>query len=106
VQAGTKSKLAGFTIVCAWDVHNEASSFSETRQTPKRFAKCKLMKPGDTFVELHTTFGDTLEEHSFIHFYRYRRVVPGEPIGQLYIIPRRAVTDGELEPALCTISRV
>mgnify|MGYP003438799006 FL=1 len=106
VQAGTKSQLAGFTIVSIWDVHNEASSFSETIQSPKRFAKCKTMKPGDTVVELHPTFGDTLEEYSFILLYRYRRVVPGEAIRQLYIIPRRAVTDGELEPARCIISRV
>jgi hypothetical protein len=106
VQAGTKSQLAGFTIVCIWDVHNEASSFPETIQSSKRFAKCKTMKPGDTVVELHPNFGDTLEEYSFILLYRYRRVVPGEAIRQLYIIPRRDVTDGELEPARCTISRV
>jgi hypothetical protein len=29
VQAGTKSQLAGLTIVSIWDVHNEASYFSE-----------------------------------------------------------------------------
>jgi hypothetical protein len=27
VHAGTKSQLAGFTIVCIWDVHNKASPF-------------------------------------------------------------------------------
>jgi hypothetical protein len=66
VQAGTKSQLAGFPIVCIWDVHNEATSFSETIQSPKRFAKCKTMKPEDTVVELHPTFGDTLEEYSLL----------------------------------------
>jgi hypothetical protein len=63
------------------------------------------MKPGNTVVELNPIFGDTIEEFLIILLYRYRRVVPGEAIRQLYIIPRRAVTDGELEPALCTISR-
>jgi hypothetical protein len=103
VQAGTKSQLEGITIDCIWDVHNEASSFPETAQSPKCFAKCKTMNPGDTVVELHPTFGDTPEEYSSVS---ERRVVPGEAIRQLYIVPRRAVTDGELEPALCTISRV
>ena len=98
MQAGTKVQLSIFTIVCIWDVHNEASSFSGTIQSLKRFAKCRTMKPGDTVVELNPTFGDTLENYSFILLYRYRRVVPGEAIRQLYIIPRRAVTDGELEP--------
>jgi hypothetical protein len=84
VQAGTKSKLVGFTIVSIWDVHNAASSFSETIQSPKRFAKCKTMKPGDTVFELRPTFGNTLEEYSFILLYQYRRVVPGEAIRQLY----------------------
>ena len=106
MQAGTKVQLAIFTIVSIWDVHNEASSFSGTIQSLKRFAKCRTMKPGDTVVELNPTFGDTLEKYSFILLYRYRRVVPGEAIRQLYIIPRRAVTDGELEPDLCIISRV
>jgi hypothetical protein len=53
MQAGTKSQLAGFTIVSIWDVHNEASSFSETIQSSKRFAKCRNKKPGDTVVELN-----------------------------------------------------
>jgi hypothetical protein len=57
------------------------------------------MNPGDEVVELQPTFGDTIDEYSFI-LYRYRRVVPGEAIRQLYIVPRRAVTDGELESAL------
>jgi hypothetical protein len=106
MQAGTESQFEVFTIVSIWDVHNEASSFSEAIQSLKRFAKCRTMKPGDTVVELNPTFGDTLEEHSCILLYRYRRIVPGEAIRQLYVIPRRAVTDGELEPALCTNSRV
>jgi hypothetical protein len=45
MQAGTKSQLAAFTIVSIWDVHNEANYFSETIQSPKRFAKCRNMKP-------------------------------------------------------------
>ena len=106
MQAGTKVQLAIFTIVSIWDVHNEASSFSGTIQSLKCFVKCRTMKPADTVVELNPTFGDTLEKYSFILLYRYRRVVPGEAIRQLYIIPRRAVTDGELEPDLCIISRV
>jgi hypothetical protein len=63
------------------------------------------MKSGDTLVEPYTNFGDTLKEYTFILLYRYRGVVPGEAIIQLYNIPRRAVTDGELEPA-CIISRM
>jgi hypothetical protein len=51
------------------------------------------MKPGDTAVELNPTFDDMLEEYSFIFLYLYRRVIPGEATRQLYIIPRRAVTD-------------
>jgi hypothetical protein len=106
MQAGTKVQLAIFTIVSIWDVHNEANSSSGTRQTLECFAKCRTMKPGDTVVELSPTFGDTLGEYSFILLYRFRRVVPGEAIRQLYCIPRRAVTGGELEPALCVISKV
>jgi hypothetical protein len=66
VQAGTKSQLAVFTIVSVWGMHKEASYFSETIQSPKRFAKRKTTKTGDTVVELHPTFGDTLNEYSFI----------------------------------------
>jgi hypothetical protein len=66
VQAGTKSQLAGVTIVSIWDVHNEACSFSKTIKYPKRFAKCRTMNPRDTVVELHPNFGDTLEEYSFV----------------------------------------
>jgi hypothetical protein len=33
--AGTKTQLAVFTTVSAWDVHNEASSFSETIKSLK-----------------------------------------------------------------------
>jgi hypothetical protein len=62
------------------------------------------MKPGDTVVELHPTSSGTPDKYSFIILYGYRIVVPGEAIRQLYIIPKRAVTDGELEPALCTVS--
>jgi hypothetical protein len=42
MQAGTKSQLAVFTIVSIWDVHNEASSFSEAIQSLKRFANAEL----------------------------------------------------------------
>jgi hypothetical protein len=62
MQAGTKYQLSVFSIVSIWDVHNEASSFSEAIQSLERFAKCRTMKPGDTVVELNPTFGDTLED--------------------------------------------
>jgi hypothetical protein len=106
MQAGTKSQLAVFTIVSIWDVHNEASSFAKVIQSLQRFAKWRTMKPGDTVVELNPTFSDTLEEYSSILLYRYRIVVPFEAIREPYIVPRRAVTDGDLEPALCTVYRV
>jgi hypothetical protein len=80
MQAGTKSQLAVFTIVSTWNVHNEASSFSEAIQSPKLCAKRRTMKPGDTVVELKPTFGDTLEEYLHIVLYRDRRVVSGEAI--------------------------
>jgi hypothetical protein len=66
VQAGTKSHLAVFTFVSTWNVHNKARSFSEIIQSPNRFAKCRKMERGDTFFELHPTFGDMLDEYSFI----------------------------------------
>jgi hypothetical protein len=106
MQTGTSVRCAIFKIVSIWDMNREAPSLSGTTRSFNLFARCRTMKPGDTVVELDPSVGDTIKEYSFVLLYRFRRSVPAEALRQLYFIPRRALSDGELEPALCTVSQV